>query len=103
VRRLLWIASLASAAGLAAFLWFTSRRGKLSASIKSEVAAAKAAWVAAEAEAERGADAARAEVEARHKAELDALDERQREEAKELAEDPAELARFLVRVGRRGA
>ncbi|HSC15012.1 MAG TPA: hypothetical protein VLI71_07835 [Gammaproteobacteria bacterium] len=96
-----WIAAIGSVLA-ACLLWSLGRRRGPSPSqvVKDEIRAIEAAKTAAASQAKIGADRAKAAVEEAHKTELAALDGRQKAQADALADDPAALARYLVRVGR---
>jgi hypothetical protein len=83
------------------WLLFRSRREKGTplAQTKVELQALEAAGQARAKEAELGAAQARAWVEVRYQVELKALDNKKAAQAKELRDDPAKLAAFLVRAG----
>lgn len=77
------------------------RKGTPVAQTKAELAAIEAGRVAREIQAREGVEAAKRHLVDQYTAELAALDEKQQEKARELRDDPAKLARFLVRAGRR--
>lgn len=74
-------------------------RGAFLDQTKAELEASKAAAEALRWKAELGAEKAAAKVEAEHKAELEKLDDTQKQEAQKLRKDPGALARYLVRAG----
>lgn len=74
-------------------------RGAFLDQTKAELEASSAAAEALRWKAELGAERAAAKVEAEHRAELEALDEKQKQEAEQLRKDPGALARYLVRAG----
>lgn len=66
---------------------------------KVEIQAIEAAGLAQAKEAELGAAQAKAWVEANYQAQLNALNDAQKEQARELQDNPSKLAAFLVRAG----
>lgn len=69
------------------------------AQTKAELEAIKLATNAAKIERLLGAEEARDVVEHEYRETLQKLDEQQKKKAKELRDDPAKLAKFLVRAG----
>ena len=96
-----WYVPLLTLAGVLAW-FFRITREKPTDTWKIESKAATAAAEAKEIAIKSGAELARAKVRAEHQEELNRLNKEQAEHAEQLAEDPAALARFLVRVGQRG-
>lgn len=81
--------------------WVIGRRsaGNPFETVRREVDAINAGAEIRKLEAERGTAQAKAEVEAKYKAQLAALSEEQKQQAAELAASPVDLAKFLVRAG----
>ncbi len=95
-----WYIPLLLIAGI--LIWFFFRRsGTPLDSTLLELRAIRAEADVEKLEARVGTDKAIAVVEANYEAEMEKLDEAQKEEAKELRRDPKKLARFLVRAGGR--
>lgn len=79
----------------------TRKKGPPKAQVKAELEVIKAGAKAKKLEAELGAAKATAEVEAEYHAEKERLGAAERAEAEKLRENPRDLARFLVRAGRK--
>lgn len=77
------------------------RRGTPLAQTKAELDAIEAGRRAREMEARLGTERAKAKLLEEYNEQVEALDERQAAKAKELADDPQALAKFLVRAGSR--
>lgn len=90
------------AAGVSVVLWlFFRRKTPILAESKRELESIRAQNQAERIEAEIGRRQALEHVEAKYKAELEALDAGQKKEAETLRADPGKLSRFLVRAGRK--
>lgn len=89
---------LVVAGAVVTWVLFRRRPGEL---IAGELEAIREERDVARVEAERGRAEALAEVERRYADAKAGLEERERAEAAELAEDPVALARYLVRAGAR--
>lgn len=68
------------------------------AAVQRELQAVQAAAKISATQAEQGAAAARAEVEQTYAQQLAQLDETQKQQAAQLADDPAGLAKFLIKA-----
>lgn len=82
-----------------AWIVFRDRNRTPIAATKRELKAIDAGRRAKEMEARYGTEAAKAKVKSEYQAALAALDGKKAAKAKELENDPAKLARFLVRAG----
>jgi hypothetical protein len=103
-RAALWVLDhwyLAVVLVLAIGLLILSRKNKKAAAdmVATEMKAVEASAEARRLVAIRGAEQAREDVEAKYKAEREALDDEQKKQAAQLSGDPVALARFLVRAG----
>jgi hypothetical protein len=96
-----WAVPLIILGIIGGWLLFRKRREKGTPIVqtKVELQAIDAAGQARLKEAELGAEKAKAWVEAQYQSELQALNQSQKEQADALRDNPAELAKFLVRAG----
>ena len=78
-----------------------SKRGTPLAQTQAELQAIKAGSEIKKLQARLGADAAGRAVESKYRSDLQELDVKQKQQALELSNDPAKLAKFLVRAGAR--
>ena len=76
------------------------KKGTPIAQTRAELDASRAGEQAREWQAKLGAEMAKKQVETQYREELKVLDEKQAAQVKELENDPAALAKFLVRAGR---
>lgn len=101
------ILAVLSAFGFVLFGVFLAHKGAKTIEVparpdlKTEIRAIKAEADVKKLEAQLGAEHARAQVEAEHKETLEQLNASQKKEAEALRQDPAKLAMFLVRAGKR--
>jgi len=85
-------------------VWILSRgRTSPTAPVEVELEAIEAGAEVRRVNAKLGAEQARQHVQDKYREQLAALDEKQRARAEELSNDPAKLAKFLVRAGKRGS
>jgi hypothetical protein len=94
-----WYVPFVFLAALAGFL-ISWKRGTPLQATKRELEAIRAGADARRVEAALGAERARRHVEKAHVEALMLLDESQAQQAEGLRDDPAALAKFLVRAGR---
>lgn len=93
-----WYIPLLAIAALVGIVLFRGRGGITFATLKRELAAIKEAAKVRQLLAKLGTEKARAEVERQHAEAIETLDADQKLEAARLREDPARLAKFLVRA-----
>jgi hypothetical protein len=96
-----WYIPLLFLASLAAWLLFRRNNETPFEQTSAELKAIDAEAKAEKMEAVMGHQKAKEYVEEQYREELKQLDEKQTEQAKELRDDPAKLAKFLVRASRR--
>ena len=105
LRYILLIAVCLGALGLILYVIRGAIQKGKAAELMREVAGVvieiRAAAQAKKVEVTKGKEVALKAVEAKFTKEVEALDEEQKEQAKELQNNPAALSRFLVRAGRR--
>ena len=94
-----WMIPFLVLGSILAWIIFKGRRPTPIAQTKRELEAIDAGRRAGEMEARYGALVAVANVKHKYQEELDALDEKKRNKARELWNDPQKLAKFLVRAG----
>lgn len=97
-----WYVPLVAIFGLAAFVLGRGSGRNPVRRVKDELEAIKAGERAQLVAADRGLDAANAQVEAEHRATMASLDVEQRAKADRLRADPAARARWLTRLAKGG-